>query len=52
MTAILIREKIYVDYNKINKSRDTEKQYKQIVDQLYSSAGKIEGCGWNQWILY
>ena len=44
MTAILIREKIYVDYNKINKSRDTEKQYKQIVDQLYSSAGKIEGA--------
>ena len=34
MTAILIREKIYVDYNKINKSRDTEKQYKQIVDNL------------------
>jgi len=44
MTAILIREKIYVDYNKINKSSDTEKQYKQIVDQLYSSAGKIEGA--------
>lgn len=44
MTAILIREKIYVDYNKINKSRDAEKQYKQIVDQLYSSAGKIEGA--------
>ena len=44
MTAILIREKIYVDYNKINKSRDAEKQYKQIVDKLYSSAGKIEGA--------
>ena len=44
MTAILIREKIYVDYNKINKSRDTESQYKEIVDRLYNSAGKIQGA--------
>jgi hypothetical protein len=44
MTAVLIREKIYVDYDKINKSKNTVKQYKEIVDKLYSSASKIEGA--------
>ena len=44
MTAILIREKMYVDYNKINNSNSVEKQYKEIVDKLYSSASKIEGA--------
>ena len=44
MTAVLINEKIYVDYDKINKSKNAEKQYKDIVDRLYSSATKIQGA--------
>jgi hypothetical protein len=44
MTAVLIREKIFVDYNKINKTKNAVEQYKEIVDKLYKSANKIQGA--------
>ena len=44
MTAVLIREKIYVDYKKINNKNNAVEQYKEIVDTLYKKAGKIEGA--------
>ena len=44
MTAVLIQEKIYVDYNKINKKDNAIEQYKSIVDALYKKASKIEGA--------
>ena len=44
MTAILIQEKIYVDFEKINKSKNAVQQYTEIVDALYKKSGKIEGA--------
>jgi len=44
MTAVLIKEKIYVDYNKINKKNNAVDQYKEIVDTLYKKASLIEGA--------
>jgi hypothetical protein len=44
MTAILIQEKIYVDFEKINKSKNAVQQYTEIVDTLYKKSGKIEGA--------
>jgi hypothetical protein len=44
MTAVLIREKIYVDYGKINNKKNAVDEYKTIVDTLYKKASKIEGA--------
>lgn len=44
MTAVLIREKIFVDYEEINKKKNAVEEYKKIVDKLYKSANKIVGA--------
>jgi len=44
MTAVLIREKINVDYKKINSNKNALEEYKKIVDKLYKSANKIVGA--------
>jgi len=44
MTAVLIREKIKVDYDVINKKKNAIDEYKKIVDNLYNSANKIVGA--------
>ena len=44
MTAVLIREKIFVDYEAINKKKNAVDEYKKIVDKLYKSANKIVGA--------
>tara|TARA_Y100000004_G_scaffold137564_1_gene155873 strand:+ start:59 stop:1729 length:1671 start_codon:yes stop_codon:yes gene_type:complete len=44
MTAILIQEKMYVDYKKINRDKDAVNQYKEIVDKLYKAASKVQGA--------
>jgi len=44
MTAVLIREKIIVDYNAINTKKNAVEEYKKIVDKLYKSANKIVGA--------
>ena len=44
MTAVLIQEKIYVDFKKINKSKNAVQQYSEIVNTLYEKSAKIEGA--------
>jgi hypothetical protein len=44
MTAILIREKINVDYTTINTKKNAVEEYTEIVNNLYKSANKIVGA--------
>jgi hypothetical protein len=44
MTAVLIQEKMMVDYTKINKTKNAVEQYKEVVDKLFKSASKVQGA--------
>jgi len=44
MTAILIQEKVYVDFEAINKKENALDVYKTIVDKLYDKSNLIEGA--------
>lgn len=44
MTAVLIREKMNIDYEAINRKKNAVEEYKKIVDKLYKSASKIVGA--------
>ena len=42
MTAVLIQEKIYVDYDKINNKKNAVDEYKAIVDTLYKKSSALK----------